>query len=337
MNNKLKEIFGPNFNISDIEFNPQPTSSSILYIESLENDKVFKALKQELNLYFIEKKRAVDRQTLHKGRSLEWKERFYQSLQTLMNEIIFTNTTQMRKALLNKILKWYVTKTGTSPIPEARNFYCRSPGQECQVYIPQNIESTVEEKKPALAPYMPAKIDVNLSAQDSQVSLFGILLRSENDKNTDVVLPKVRNLKREPLIRPYSQLKGSNFNQTPVVMDFRSTSRAKSTSMSRNPSPDTFRHTSYNSAYDKGYSVDYSAVPFLRRLQIKEVMKIKKRMASKKLVCPVKVLEGGLVISDYGQRDVSPEHFPKGGELLIHDPFENQGKGKKKKRKVKKK
>jgi hypothetical protein len=66
-------------------------------------------------------------------------------------------------------------------------------------------------------------------------------------------------------------------------------------------------------------------------------MKIKKAMASKNVVCPVRVLEGGLVISDYVQDIVLPEHLPKGGELLMHDPFDKPQKRKKKKTRGKKK
>lgn len=340
MNSKLKEIFGPNFNISDIEFNPQANNHSILSIDSLENDKLFKALKQELNLYITEKKRSPDRQTLHKYKSQEWKENFYHSLQTLLNEVLFTSTLTMKKVLLDKILNWYIAKTGSSPVPETRHLRCHSSeGVYSEIYIPQKIESTKIEKKPVMTPYVPNKLQMGLDPQESQQSLFNVLLKAEESQPETCGLPKVKlNKNRVPNIRPYSQLKGSTFDQYPVIKDFRSTSRAKSTSMSRNQSPDSFRYTKFGLSFGENLNNgEYSAVPMMRRLQIKEVMKIKKRLASKRVVCPVKVLEGGLVISDYSQEPVLPERFPKGGELLMPDPFVKPKKTKKGKKKSKKK
>lgn len=341
MNSKLKEIFGPNFNISEIEFNPQPNNHSILSIDTLENDKLFKALKQELNLYLAEKKRSVDRQTLHKNKSADWKENFYHSLQTLLNEVLFTSTLQMKKVLLNKISKWYITKTGTSPLPEPHRLRCHSSGGAYnEIFIPQKIELTTEVRGPVMSAYVPNKLQMGLDPQESQQSLFNALLKAEEEEKSDECsLPKVRNNRnRAPVLRPYSQLKGSSFDQYPIIKDFRSTSRAKSTSMSRNPSPDSLRFTGFGQSFaEKLYGGEFTTVPIMRRLQIKEVMKIKKRMASKRVVCPVKVLEGGLIMPDYGQEALLPERFPQGGELLMPDPFEKNSKSKKKKGKKGKK
>ena len=71
MKNKLKEIFGSNFNLDEINFSPAPNYLSLLEIDSLDSDKLFKALKTELELFYSERRKPLDQQTLHKGKSAE--------------------------------------------------------------------------------------------------------------------------------------------------------------------------------------------------------------------------------------------------------------------------
>ena len=341
MNNKLKDIFGPNFNLADIDFAAPPSSLSILNIDSLDSDVLFKALKSELELFFLERKRSIERQTLHKGKSSEWKEHFYHSLQMLLNEVIFTASFRMKQVLLKKIYNWYKNKANSSPIPEQKKYFQESADEkeDLEIYIPQKIESTVPIKKYKLCPHIPSTIHYPSEANNSKQSLFKALLRNENEENSQI-LPKVKSPRnRDNFIRPFSPFKGISNESSPIIKDFRSHSRARSTALSRGYSPETFKNTAYQTPFlsDSTVNSEFTAIPNLRRIQIKEVMKIKKRFASKRIFCPVKVLEGGLVISDYTLDPIPPENFPKGGELLMQEPYDNQPSTKKKRKKGKKK
>lgn len=325
----------------DIDFAQPPTSLSIYNIESLESNRLFRALKTELERFYIEKNRPVERQTLHKTKTTEWKDRFYQSLQTLLNEVLFTTSSRLKQALLEKIQKWYFERTGVLPIPEHRRIsQSRFDGPiEPEIYILQNIESTRPTIANKAPPYLPNKIVIDKEEYSSKRSLFKELLENEKD-DSFINLPKVKNLRtKENFYRPYSPIKDQYIQRSPVIMDFRSTNRAQSTGFSRNQSPCTLRRTSFVSYIGSEMSPtnENSTVPELRRFQIKEVMKIKKRLASKGILCPVKVLEGGLVISDFSMDPVQFKDFPRGGELLMKDPNDPKKSLKKKRKKGKKK
>lgn len=335
MNSKLKEIFGPNFSIGDIDFGQSSNNMSFLTIQSLESSALFKTLKQELEKFYIERKRSLENQTLHKGKSREWKEHFYNALQTLLNEVTFTSSSDIKAGLLNKIHKWYMEKTGISPFPKSRGYEIQS-GQgkeDLGILILQGIEPTTPVKLITPSPYLPNKIQYDLEENPSNKCLFKALLKTENQSNP-INLPKVKKIRtKDNFFRPYSPSKPAEVS--PLIKDF----RAKSTAFSRNPSPDTFRNTSYmnQSLYENPVFQNFSAVPPRRRSQIKEIMKIKKKLASRKVICPVKVLETGLMFSDFTQEAIPPESFPKGGELLMQSPYEKKGPTRKKRKTNKKK
>lgn len=336
-NKSVKDVFSM---FGDIDFAQPPSSLSIYNVESLESNRLFRALKAELERFYIERNRPIEKHTYHKTKSQEWKERFYQSMQTLMNELLFTSSGNMKQVLLTKIHKWYVEMTGISPLPEPRRLindtYNRS--EEPEIFILQNIEPTETAKTAKLAPYMPSKLKLSKDDNPSKQSLFRELLDNERD-NTFITLPKVKKLRsKDNFFRPFTPMKNSSIEQSPIIRDFRSSSRCQTTGLSMNKSPDIFKSSFLNySGMRKSPINEMSAVPDLRRIQIKEVMKIKKRLASRRIFCPVKVLEGGLVISDFGLDPVQPEEFPRGGELLMKDPNEPKISLKKKRKRSKKK
>ena len=71
MNSKLTEIFGPNFSLDDIDFNQKQNNFSIFSIESLDSNNLYKALRLELELFYKERNKSMEKQTLHKNKSLE--------------------------------------------------------------------------------------------------------------------------------------------------------------------------------------------------------------------------------------------------------------------------
>ena len=344
MNSKLKEIFGPNFNLADIDFVQPPSSLAILNSVSLETNKTVKALKSELEQFYVERKRPPDRQLLHSSKSNEWKEHFYHALQALLNELMFTTSSRIKNQLLNKINKWYMDKTGRSPIQEKIKYLHDfvEEQEDLVIYIPQKIEP----KKPVEKSPMKRLQNTCLSkplkySEDDHDSenFFEDLLNSEANGPSSF-LPKVKAPRdRDNFIRPFSPEKASVDEFCPEIKDFRSHSRAKSTGVSRGFSPQTLRNTSYNTRFTSTNmeTSEFSAVPNIRRIQIREVMNIKKRLASRKVICPVKVLEGGLVISDFTLDRLPVENLPKGGELLMQDPTAKKKGSKKKRKKGKKK
>lgn len=340
MNNKLKEIFGPNFNLDDIDFVQPPNSLAILNSSALDSNKLFKALKSELELFYVERKRPIERQSLHKPKSIEWKEHFYHALQALLNEVMFTTSSRMKLQLLNKIYKWYYDKTGKSPYPEKIKYLADVVAykDDLEIYIPQRIEPKLPEKKvEKRSAYKLSELKYSADNTESR-SFFKDLLESEEAMAP--MLPKVKAPRtHENFIRPYSPMKSVDETLSPIVKDFRSHSRAKSSWVSTGFSPGTLRYNSLNTRFvsDNSVNEEFAIVPNLRRIQIREVMKIKNKLASKRVICPVKVLEGGLVISDFTLDPIPPEHFPKGGELLMQDPRQKKKTSKKKRKKGKKK
>lgn len=83
-----------------------------------------------------------------------------------------------------------------------------------------------------------------------------------------------------------------------------------------------------------------TAFPMTRvqKEQLNEILSIKSRLASKKLSCPIEILEAGL-LSNTNEQEMSfdPNNLPRGGENLINNPFMKIRKKKKGKKKGKKK
>lgn len=69
--------------------------------------------------------------------------------------------------------------------------------------------------------------------------------------------------------------------------------------------------------------------------QLGEVIDVKNKLASRNIACPIKYLINGLVLGDEGERAMSPNTLPRGGEYLINNPLLKMNKGKKKKKKKK--
>jgi hypothetical protein len=335
MNNKLKEIFGPSFDLTDIDFGGGPNTLSLLNSDSLESNQLFKALKSELELYQKERKKSLEKQVLHKNKSQQWKDHFYHSLQTLMNEVLFTTDPSIKNILLEKIQTWYINKTNKSPISEKRNYFNLHPCEQesYEVYIPQLIHPKTSSDVLGYTPHIPKKLVYNSENKNSAIGLFD---RLDQDLYSNTTLPKVKNRRsKQNFIRPISPSKNPLKPSIFLIKDFTKTSRARSTVSSLNKSPENFRNTSYTNQflYDNTDNQSFLAVPNDRRIQIKEVMRTKKRLASNHIICPMKVLESGLVISDFTLDPLPIEKLPRGGELLMKDLTENKKTSKKRKKK----
>ena len=222
-------------------------------------------------------------------------------------------------------------QTSKLPISEPKKYTNKGTEEtsDLEIFIPQRIESTTPAKKVKVYPYLPSKLSSTDEDYTSKKNLFKMLLTEESKP---VELPKVKNVRNKDFyFRPYSPLKTPQ-RDSPVIKDFRSTSRAKSSLESRNQSPELRNSFYVTQRHENNYSVEGSAVPPLRRVQIKEVLKIKKKFASKKMICPVRVLEGGLIFSDFIHDLLPPENFPKGGELLMQGKKKLKNTPKKKKK-----
>lgn len=84
-------------------------------------------------------------------------------------------------------------------------------------------------------------------------------------------------------------------------------------------------------------SRSYTPLIYNKHEQIKEVLDVKRILAAKRIPCSMENLENGLLNPE--MESLSPLILPKGGELLLVNPFSKikKKKGKKKKGKKKKK
>ena len=98
-----------------------------------------------------------------------------------------------------------------------------------------------------------------------------------------------------------------------LIKDFRTSisNRARSTGPGCSISTDRANNNTFRTQIgnDLEFNQSFSTVPDNRRAQIKEVLNIKKRLASRQVLCPVRILESGLVLSEV---DPIPVHkLPK--------------------------
>ena len=316
MNEQLEKLFGANFKLRDIDPAPIANSMGLLSLNLLESNEIFRFLKSELEIYYKEKNKSPHRQIQNNHRSQAWKEHFYHSLQSLLNEVTYTNDNQLKEYRLTKIYKWYAEKSQralerpkikTPPTIQEETVY---------PYIPQKIESTVQVKRARHLPKIPKALSLSqeLPSIDSYLAIG----------NSSVRDSPARTARSRRLFRPY--LKSS---KEPIMIDFRASSVGNQ---------DCQRMTNYTdreSLEKTNKEIGDIKVPFIRRQQFKEVSLIKQRLAAKNMCLPIRVLENGLVFSDFTQEIVPPILLPRGGELLMHD-LVNDNSTKKKKKKGKK-
>ncbi len=279
----------------------------------LESNRMFKFLKSELELYYRERKRPQDVQTLYTDQTPAWREHFYLNLQILLNEITYTNDKQIKTYLITKVYKWYTERTKRG-LKKANIFIERPKKEEPLVpIIPQDIERSVSPERKMILPKIPKIIHVSLEDNRGRLTAYPFSAR-ETMSQSPVSPPKSRHT-----LRPY-------LKSDAVVVDFRS--------FSKSISPEGLRNTNYTDRESTEEPVKVSEeikVPLIKRDQIKEIGTVKKRLASKRLTMPLNVLEGALTFSDFTSKAFSPDSFPKGGELLLkRPPFASHKKKKKK-------
>lgn len=319
MNEQLAKLFGPNFKLKDIEISQKNNDLGIFSSTLMENSKIFRHLKNELDLYYKEKSRPQKFQTLHPEKSIAWKEHFYLNLQALLYEVTYTSDMQIKTYLLEKVYKWYAEKSQRS-IQVPRPPPLIQLKEEIQYpLILQNIESTVSPKKPQILPKIPKPLNLEQEIASTFQS------NPSNDNFFTATAP-ARTARSRRLFQPFSK------SQDPVVIDFRASSVGGS--------PETLRSTNYTDRESMNRTTTKDGyeckVPIIRREQLKEIGLIKKRLATKHMSLPFKVLESGLVFSDFTQEVFPPMKLPRGGELLIKDTWP-KAESKKKKKKAKKK
>ena len=184
---------------------------------------------------------------------------------------------------------------------------------------------------------MPSKISYDLKDNKSSFSLFDKI--GEEKGVSKSFLPKVNNSRsKNKFFRPFSPGKKTGL-ESMLIKDFRTSisNRARSTGPGCSISTERANNNTFRTQIgnDLEFNQSFSTVPDNRRAQIKEVLNIKKRLASRQVLCPVRILESGLVLSEV---DPIPVHkLPKGGELLIHVAKPKNKKTLKKKRKKGKK
>ena len=319
MNEQLEKLFGPNFKLHDIDVAPAVNNLGLLSLNLLESNKIFKFLKSELELYYKERKKHPHRQTLHPHRSQAWKEHFYLSLQSLLNEITYTSDQMIKDHLTTKIYRWYSEKSQrTIEVPRTK-MPLKVTEELCIPYIPEEIESTkVHLRQCIRLPNIPKAInltkDLTLTSDASTLPL--ILEASPNGSPT-------RTSRSRHFFRPFRKTQ-----KDPVLLDFRASSTGDSIENQRSTNYSDREYIEKNSIKD---SID-AKVPFIRRQQLKEISIIKQRLAAKNLSLPYRVLENGLVFSDFSQKIMPPMMLPKGGELLM-EGIEIELPAKKKKKK----
>jgi hypothetical protein len=325
MNEQLEKIFGPNFKLRDIGGSNISNCMGLLSLNLLESNRLYSYMKSELELYYREKNKPVRYQTLHAEKSAAWKEHLYLNLQALLNEVTYTSDPQIKSFLVTKVYRWYLEKSQRpGDRPRVALTHPVKKGVEYPIVL-QGIESTEFQVKHSVLPKIPKEITqiTDESASEMEFPAMSMRLSAENSP--------ARTTRSRRFFRPF--VKSEHF---PVVLDFRAATVGAS--------PDTWRNTNYTDreSMDKtmrttAKEVDSAKIPPIRREQIKEVGVIKRRLASKHLSLPIRVLESGLVFADFGQNDVPADMLPKGGELLIKDGgISGEGKGKKKKKKGKK-
>ena len=144
MNEQLEKIFGPNFKLKESENTNITNNLGLLSLNLLESSPLFKFLRSELELYYKERKKPANRQSLFPYTSNSWKEHFYYSLQKLLNEVTYTVNTQLQSIMLGKVYKWYVEKSKRAmekPKPKEKI------EKVMNATVLQNIESTVPQSK----------------------------------------------------------------------------------------------------------------------------------------------------------------------------------------------
>lgn len=321
MNDQLAKLFGPNFKLKDIEISQKNDNLGMLNTNIFDNNKIFRYLKSELELYYKEKPKPQKFHTLHPEKSVIWKEHFYLNLQALLNEVTFTSDSQIKTYLLDKVYKWYAEKS-QRPLeaPKTVPVFIAKPEIEYPLIL-QNIESTISPVKPKIFPNIPKVLNLEReikSACNTNPSRENFFTSTANDR--------IRKSRR--LFHPYSKSQGD-----PVIIDFRTSSIRGS--------PEALRSTNITERENIGRTVCKEGfevrVPFMRRDQMKEVASIKKRLSTRQVSLPFKVLESGLVFSDFTQEIFPAKMLPKGGELLIKDSWPKAASKKKKKKGKKKK
>lgn len=317
MNEQLEKLFGANFKLKEIVPGQAAGSMGLLDINLLESNKVFSYLKKELELYYKEKNKPLRFQTLHAHQSQAWKETFYSSLHKLLNEVHYTIDPKIQEYLINKVYKWYAEKSQRPiPIPKPIN---PQPQTEEKIYpiILQDIESTESPYRPKILPKIPKNLENTHGLSDSST------FYKPQSAGSPLFSPIHKRRSR------YALKLVQKSQENPTIIDFRASS----------VSADTMRTTNYTDRESKEKPLtarEYNPrVSRSYKEQVNEIECIKKRLASKNMSLPIRVLESGLIFSNYVQEVLPPWRLPKGGELLLKDPSAKKER-KKKRKKVKK-
>jgi hypothetical protein len=330
MNEQLEKLFGPNFKLKEINSSQTTSLMGILAGNILESNRVFTYLKSELELYYKEKNRPLKFQSLFPHKSLIWKDTFYSTLHSLLNEIVYTLDAAIKDSLINKVYKWYVEKsqrqlTVVQPLsPQKIRDTTKYP------LILQQIESTSAPELPIYLPKLPntskmLKPSESLKSTDSLSDIF-----SKPQTAGSISCSPVRKRRSKYLLKLVQKSK-----DRPVFLDFRASSVGNETMRTTNFTDRDFAQKSLIGRDVEGRACSQPKVAFQTRDQMAEVMMVKRRLASQQMTLPVRVLESGLVFADFSSDLVPPHQLPRGGELLLHDPSAKKD-GKKKRKKGKK-
>ena len=326
MNEQLEKLFGPNFKLKDINSSQATSLMGILSGNILESNRLFTYLKSELELYFKERSKPVKFQTLFTHRSPVWKETFYSTLHSLLTEIVYTSDAGIKDSLISKVYKWYVEKSQRPLVIIEPASPQKIKDKTKYPLVLQQIESTSAPELQFFFPKLPnmsktAQLSESLRKEDSfsDLNLF-----SKPQTAGFISCSPVRKRRSKYLLKLANKSKDN-----PVFMDFRASSVGNDTMRTTNF---TDRDLSQKPLTAREIEFAGPRVPRGTRDQMKEVLLIKRRLASQHMTLPIRVLESGLVFADFSNEIVPPSKLPKGGELLLHDPnAKKEGKRKRKK------
>ena len=324
--------------------------ASIIDHERLERNYKFKELKSGLDQIYEDLQKPLKKQTFNPNKSFRWKRMVYSSLLSLIKEITYTEDRSAQEQLIHKVYAWFQAKvvprealpslnasfqkglssqaTNISFTPHLTDSFAQNTEKTSPRYTPSPVIPSPLRKRSAFAPN-------NFSNQPihrQTVSEWGQRKsRDQEELNKKYEYPL--KFRQKPESSGLSSTNASN------VYDLRNSGYDNFQTPDLNQTMPSLLKGRSNSPFRK--TLEFTTpLSSTRNKRISEVQQIKDRLASQEINCPISVIESGLVSYEAPfSLSLMPTDLPRGGELLLKNPFfkNKSKKSKKSKKKGKKK
>ena len=284
---------------------PEYSNIKTLNHINLDRNPEFLELKGYLIKYYNERTKPIHKQTLHKDKTQKWKEKLYNSLQSLLRELTYTHSPGLQLQTLSQIHTWYKSKCRK----ETKFPQLVSPQSPAESDQPSFFEKSSRTPDPIRVPiaYIPGNQKISLGKAKSRFN------QPRNHETIGLSTTKAR------LLHNHSRKKKREFKDN-----------ALSKSLKTSPKHSTFMRSDFIEPIKQG-SGFLSTVkqktfvissPMKDNSEFEEVIRAKNRLAKKNINIPFERLESGLILPKINFSNTpNARNFPKGGEQLFPSSY----------------